>query len=66
MLGFLVQWPTLLTLAMFPILLFMYWRLALHEEREVESEFGDIYRLYAAGVPRFIPNLRPQVSENLA
>jgi methanethiol S-methyltransferase len=53
--GFLLQWPTILTLAMFPILLVMYWRLALSEEREVEAEFGDAYRHYAAGVPRFIP-----------
>ena len=53
MVGFLLQWPTILTLAMFPILLVMYWRLALREEREVE--LGDAYRRYAAQVPRFIP-----------
>lgn len=34
----------------------MYWRLALHEEREVEAEMGDVYRRYAAQVPRFIPH----------
>ena len=55
MLGFLFQWPTLLTLVMFPVLVFMYWRLALREEREVETELGDVYRSYAADVPRFIP-----------
>jgi protein-S-isoprenylcysteine O-methyltransferase Ste14 len=58
MLGFLFQWPTILTLAMFPVLVFMYWRLALREEREVEAELGDVYRRYAAKVPRFIPNWR--------
>lgn len=58
MLGFLFQWPTLLTLAMFPILIFMYWRLALREEREVEAELGDVYRRYAARVPRFLPRLK--------
>lgn len=58
MIGFLFQWPTILTLAMLPILLIMYWRLALHEEREVEAEFGNDYRQYAARVPRFLPNLR--------
>src|SRR3990170_3248634 len=31
MLGFLVQWPTLLTLAMFPVQVFMYVRLARRE-----------------------------------
>jgi len=58
MAGFLVQWPTLLTLAMFPILLAMYWRLALIEERETEAVFGERYRLYAQATPQFIPSLR--------
>jgi protein-S-isoprenylcysteine O-methyltransferase Ste14 len=57
MLGFLLQWPTILTLAMFPALVVMYWRLAVHEEREVEAEFGDAFRHYAAQVPPFIPRL---------
>ncbi len=57
LLGFLVQWPTLLTLLMFPILLVMYGRLAVAEEREMEQQFGDDYRRYAARTPRFIPAL---------
>jgi len=56
MLGFLVQWPTLLTVAMFPVLLWMYLRLARHEEREMEAEFGEDYRRYAAATPAFIPH----------
>ncbi|MDX8450681.1 methyltransferase family protein [Mesorhizobium captivum] len=55
MLGFLVQWPTLLTLAMFPVLVVMYVRLARAEEREAIAEFGDAYRKYMAQVPGFIP-----------
>ncbi|MDT3706240.1 MAG: isoprenylcysteine carboxylmethyltransferase family protein [Thiobacillus sp.] len=55
MLGFLVQWPTILTLAMFPVLVFMYVRLARHEEREVAAEFGEAYARYAARVPAFFP-----------
>ncbi len=55
--GFLFQWPTVLTLVMFPVLVFMYWRLALSEEREVEAELGEVYRDYANRVPRFIPHL---------
>lgn len=55
--GFLVQWPTILTFAMFPVLLVMYWRLALHEEQESELEFGDAYRRCAVLVPRFFPRL---------
>lgn len=58
LLGFLFQWPTILTLVMFPILVFMYWRLALGEEREAEREFGDDYRQYASRTPRFVPKLR--------
>lgn len=55
MTGFLFQWPTLVTLAMFPILVFMYWRLALREEREVAAEFGEAYTRYRAATPAFVP-----------
>jgi protein-S-isoprenylcysteine O-methyltransferase Ste14 len=55
MFGFLLQWPTILTLAMFPVLVFMYVHLARREEREVEAEFGAEYRHYAARTPAFIP-----------
>lgn len=57
MLGFLVQWPTLLTLAMFPVLVFMYVRLARREEREVAAQFGEAYRHYAEHTPAFLPSL---------
>jgi protein-S-isoprenylcysteine O-methyltransferase Ste14 len=57
MLGFLVQWPTLLTVAMFPVLVVMYVRLARREEREALSAFGDAYRRYMADVPGFVPRL---------
>ena len=55
MFGFLLQWPTLLTLAMFPVLVFMYVRLARSEEREAATEFGEAYARYAARVPPFFP-----------
>jgi protein-S-isoprenylcysteine O-methyltransferase Ste14 len=58
MLGFLLQWPTLLTLLMFPILVTMYVRLARREEREVLAEFGGVYARYAAATPAFFPRLR--------
>jgi protein-S-isoprenylcysteine O-methyltransferase Ste14 len=57
MFGFLLQWPTILTLAMFPVLVFMYVRLARTEEREARSTFGKEYADYAARVPAFIPHL---------
>ena len=58
MLGFLLQWPTLITLIMFPILVFMYVRLARREEREVLLEFGETYRRYMLSTPAFFPQLK--------
>ncbi len=58
MIGFLVQWPTLLTLIMFPILVTMYVRLARREERDAQAEFGDAYARYAMSIPAFFPHLR--------
>ena len=53
--GFLLQWPTVLTLAMYPVLVIMYLQLARQEERQAEREFGDRYRAYKARVPGFLP-----------
>ena len=55
LLAFLLQWPTLLTLLMFPVLVAMYVRLANREEAEVLAAFGDAYRRYAAATPAWIP-----------
>lgn len=57
MFGFLLQWPTILTLLMFPVLVYMYIRLARHEEADVKTEFGEEYARYAARTPAFIPRL---------
>lgn len=57
MIGFFLQWPTLVTGLMLPVLLVMYWRLAKREEREVEAAFGEPYRRYAREVPAFVPRL---------
>ncbi len=57
MLGFLLQWPTILTLLMFPVLVYMYTRLARREEREVLAEFGETYARYAAHTPAFLPRI---------
>ena len=58
MLGFLFQWPTFITLIMFPILVTMYVKLARREEREVLVEFGEKYRRYMNSTPAFFPRLR--------
>lgn len=55
MFGFLVQWPTLLTLVMFPILVWVYGRLAQREELDAAAEFGEAYTRYATVTPAFIP-----------
>ena len=62
LLGFLLQWPTLLTLVMFPILVAMYGRLAVTEEREMRDRFGTEFDAYAARTPRFVPALSGRAS----
>ena len=62
LLGFLVQWPTILTLVMFPALVIMYTRLARREEREVRERFGEEYDRYAARTPAFVPRWPPRSS----
>ena len=58
MVGFLLQWPTLLTRAMFPILVIVYWRLAKREDKEMLTGFGDRYAAYARDVAAFLPRIR--------
>lgn len=57
MFGFLLQWPTLVTLVMFPVLVTVYVRLARREEREVRTELGQAWVEYAARIPAFLPRL---------
>ena len=57
MFGFLLQWPTLITLVMFPILTATYVSLAHREEREVDVQMPVAWRAYAAVTPRWIPRL---------
>lgn len=55
MFGFLLQWPTLPTLVMFPILVYVYVRLARREEEIAIEEFGERYRAYMTRTPAFMP-----------
>ncbi len=56
--GFLVQWPTLITLLMAPILIWRYVRLAKIEEQEMLEKFNSSYRVYMQKTPGFIPSIR--------
>jgi len=57
-LGFLVQWPTLPTLVMAPVLAWAYARLARREEADLRLRFPEVYATYAARVPAFLPKIR--------
>ena len=57
LLGFLLQWPTLLTLLMFPFLVWMYVRLARQEEAQTRQEFGTTYDAYVSATPGWIPRI---------
>jgi len=57
MFGFLLQWPTLPTLVIFPILVFMYVRLARHEEEDAFAEFGEEYLRYRNDTPAWRPHV---------
>jgi protein-S-isoprenylcysteine O-methyltransferase Ste14 len=58
MLGFLIQWPTILTIVMFPVLVLVYIRLARQEERAAIDQFGEEYVRYAATSRPFCPGLQ--------
>ena len=59
MVGFLLQWPTIPTLVMFPVLVNVYWRLARTEEREVAARYPEDWPAYTARVHRLLPH-RPR------
>ncbi|WP_416047485.1 methyltransferase family protein [Cupriavidus basilensis] len=56
MFGFLLQWPTVLTMLMFPVLVWMYVRLARAEERDALAAFGQEYEEYCSRTPSFFPH----------
>lgn len=56
--GFLLQWPTIITLLMAPILIIRYVRLAHTEEAYMEKKFGSEYNVYKQQVPGFFPSVR--------
>jgi len=65
MLGMLIQWPTIITGLMFPVLLYVYYRLSKREEEDMLNIFGDEYRQYMERKPMFIPKWSSQPYLNL-
>ncbi|MFT6632247.1 MAG: protein-S-isoprenylcysteine O-methyltransferase Ste14 [Bacteriovoracaceae bacterium] len=65
MFGFLLMWPTLLTLIMFPILLLMYHQLGKSEEKAMIKEFGKKYETYKQNIPAYIPKLSSAYSKKI-
>jgi methanethiol S-methyltransferase len=59
-LGMLFDWATLPMLIMWPILAVLYVRLAIREEKDMEAEFGQEYRLYKARTGRLLPKISGQ------
>lgn len=57
MFGFLLQWPTIITVLLFPVLVIAYVRLAHQEERKALAEFGQTYKEYREHVPAWWPKL---------
>ncbi len=58
--GLLIQWPTIITALMWPVLITVYYRLSKREELEMEKEFGEAYKKYREEVPMFIPRIRQE------
>ena len=54
--GWFIHWPSILTLLMLPVLVYMYYKLALDEEEEVMESLEDPskYKDYMSDTPRFI------------
>ena len=50
-----IHWPTIISVSLFPVIVVVYVRLALREEKKVIAEFGDAYLSYKAKTPGFIP-----------
>lgn len=57
-LGLLIQWPTLITVIMWPVLMYAYHRLSMSEERVLEQKFGETFLDYKRSVPAYMPHMR--------
>ncbi len=63
MIGMLIQWPTIITAAMFPVLIYVYYRLSKREQEEMIKVYGEEYRRYMEKTPMFVPRPKRGVKE---
>jgi protein-S-isoprenylcysteine O-methyltransferase Ste14 len=56
--GMNLEWTTLFTFTLWPVIVVVYYRLAKMEEKEAEEVFGEEYRKYQQEVPMLLPRLR--------
>jgi protein-S-isoprenylcysteine O-methyltransferase Ste14 len=66
MFGWLIHWPTVLTLILFPILVCVYYWLAIKEEKGLDEVFGTEYEKYKVRTPLFFPLLTRRKSSEVA
>lgn len=53
--GQIIHWPTLITVALFPVIIVIHVWLAQREEAQMVREFGKLYLVYQRQVPMFFP-----------
>ncbi|MEX2427526.1 MAG: isoprenylcysteine carboxylmethyltransferase family protein [Bacteroidales bacterium] len=64
--GFLIQWPTLITVAiMWPVLMILYYNLSRREERVLYKKFGKEFELYKSKVRAYFPRLRKKYGNEM-
>ena len=57
--GLNIQWLTIITTALWPVLAFLYYRLSKMEEKEAEAAYGEEFLAYKRATPGgFIPSLK--------
>ena len=60
-LGLAIMWPRFLTLALFAVMLFLYYLLAKDEERRMIKRFGESYISYMNRTGMFLPSFIEKV-----
>ncbi len=53
--GQIIHWPTVMTVLLFPLIIYAYVRLARREEARLIAQFGDAYLAYRQHLPMFLP-----------